>query len=285
MVEGLFLEANNTHFTTPFFSTIIHFQGSDVLFEGNDADGFLYAIVSPLTQSASTPIPKHGFLAGIQEWVVGGGDTTEPRSLYMGISILSSRDSTAGAIRFQGRPESPTVIQDFSGVAASIGTSIGGSNFTINGLALPTYGDGDVLAGWLTISGAATSANNGKFPVYVPAGNTASSLVITNASANPSDANNGSIHWSYSPSFTISLYQTESFGPKVFDFSTITNITHATSVLLSAAGWTECRASTVLVREQVPRDLLGWGGSSHHSLRSSAAGPRGRRARPDQPAV
>lgn len=79
------------------------------------------------------------------------------------------------------------------GNAASITNSAG--TITVSGLTNINQASGGSppVGGTLTLSGAATGANNGPFPVATWVSTT--SVTITNASA-VTDANNGSIEWS-----------------------------------------------------------------------------------------
>lgn len=90
-----------------------------------------------------------------------------------------------------------SIVSGQSGSAASV-SSAGGGNATVDGLTGMTA---DSVGRFLTLSGAASSGNNGTFLIVQY--NSATSVSIANPSAVAGDANNTSIVWSERESYRL----------------------------------------------------------------------------------
>jgi hypothetical protein len=139
-----------------------------------------------------------GYLARKWSWFRASDDPTQPPTLFTSPTNNWAWDGKEAVEWWRswlvlfGYMSAPVL----SGSAATIASKAG--NFvTLTGLAaVPSTVTSLTLPGWVTISGAATAANNGTFQITQWV--SATSVIIAAPPAASTDANNGAISWAVS---------------------------------------------------------------------------------------
>lgn len=144
--------------------------------------GGSYSGLSNLQMNVTGALDNHGIPSGqdLPPWSLPGGGNSPP---FIGMN------NTSSAVTDLDPPGSSFALE--TGTVATITGTTGSAIQTLSGMAAITN---SMINSQVTVSGAATSANNGTFTILTTP--SSSSVTYRNPGGAATDGNNGSIHWS-----------------------------------------------------------------------------------------